>query len=50
MDEQILKELVEVNLHLRSLEAEIQKLVSVLLRAEAARATTSSATSFQKRS
>jgi len=50
MNHQILKELAEVNFHLRKLRADIQKLVSALARAEAEKTTNASATSFQKRS
>jgi len=50
MNDQILKELSEVNFHLRNLRADIQKLVSVLARAEAKVTSNAEATSFQKRS
>ena len=50
VNNQILNELAEVNSHLRTLEADIQKLVLALARAEAKETTSTSATSFQKRS
>jgi hypothetical protein len=50
MNNQILKELAEVNFHLRKLRAEIQKLVSALARVEADKTTAATATSFHKRS
>lgn len=49
MNEEILKELTEINLHLKNLRADIQKLASLLERMGTQKSP-SSATAFQKRS
>ena len=50
INEQILKELAEINSPLKTLSADVHKLSVALVQAEADKTSTASATSFQKRS